>query len=392
MSLALTFALALQTVNPDVVVTARRLEADHAVCAKGGCTPERDAQAAIAWAESQFRDGRYVAAKTILMKAPARNKRHAATHPRPVAAIYEAYATVAWQEGDQDVHRRAVFDRVRTLRQNLPADDLAVRAAASATGDMWMRLGDAFKAEAAYAAADREAEAAGMSDVALRLRLRRARLQHMLGNKKATTALLASAEALPGTDAPASRAAVRAMRLRLAAIDGDKAMLDRLTANLGDLDLARPVLIWAPPYARTALDAAQAGKRRSPAADLFDVRTNVLEPRPNGLEPRSGDIAAILWADIGFWIRPDGRTAEVELLRGSRDKAWAAPYLAQVAERRYSTTPVAAGQPGFYRIERFTIRGGYDVPANSLIRRRSGAGRLEVLDITDPPARIAAKE
>lgn len=126
----LALLLAVQPAAPEVVVTGKRLESMHEECAKGGCSPLRDAQVSIAWAESHFREGRYVDAKRTLRDAASRNRVHAAAHPRPVAAIYEAYATVSWQEGDQHAYRRAVGDQVRTLRDNLPADDAHVRGAA----------------------------------------------------------------------------------------------------------------------------------------------------------------------------------------------------------------------------------------------------------------------
>ncbi|HEX8388161.1 MAG TPA: hypothetical protein VF636_04005 [Sphingomonas sp.] len=142
------------TAAPDVVVTGERLKAIYDQCRARGCIPLRDAQASIACAETLFRDGRYVDVKNTLRDAAARNKRFAATHPKPVPAIHEAYATVSWHEGDQDVYQRATAARVRTLRANLPADDPAVRTAALALGDMWVRLRAPFDAERAYVLAE----------------------------------------------------------------------------------------------------------------------------------------------------------------------------------------------------------------------------------------------
>lgn len=381
----LALLLAAQTATPDVVVTGKRLEALQERCARGTCSPLRDAQVSIALAEEQFREGRYVAAKRTLAGAASRNKRHAATHPRPVAAIYEAYATVSWHEGDQDAYRRAVADQVRTLRDHLPADDAHVKSAAVAYGEMWSRLGKPREAERAYAQAASKAIAAGSNDVAVRALLAQARARHRRGDRSGAAAALASAEALASSNPARIRGAIAVMRARLAATESKGATVDDLASGLGDTGLSRPVLVWAPPYQPTARDSAQFERSRalnagaSPGELFADVGV------------KSSDLNPVRWADVGFWIRPDGRTAEPEVLRGSVDTAWTTPYLAQVAGRRYTRSLVTEpNDPGSYRIERFTLRPNYVTPNGSLIRRRAGPGRLEVVELTDTMAEITA--
>jgi tetratricopeptide (TPR) repeat protein len=380
----LALLLAALPPAPDVLVTGKRLERLHQLCRQGRCTPLRDAQASIAWAEAQFRDGKYVAAKQVLRDAAARNKRHAATHPKPVAAIYEAYATVSWQEGDQDAYRTATAARVRTLKDNLPADDVHVRGAALAIGDMWLRIGQPLEAQRAFQQAERDALAGSRDDVALRARLARARIRHGFGDRRGAAALLASAAALPGAAEPRNQGAIRATRLRFGAAEGDTAAIARVAAEVGRAGFVQPVLVWSPPYPRTAADLADAARaaNRSLATtggELFAVTGS-----------RASDLDPIQWADIGFSIRPDGRTEDIELVRGSTDRAWATPYLTQIAGRRYTATPGGAGNPGTYRVERFTLRANYETPIGSLIRRRAGPGKLEIVDLTDPAATVTA--
>lgn len=377
MLLALLLALQpSQSAGPEVVVTGERLKRIHDQCKAGGCAPLRDARASIAWAEAQFRDGRYVEAKRTLAASVGRNKRHAATDPKPVAAIYEAYATVAWQEGDQDVFRDAVAGRVRTLRANLPADDVHVRAAALAYGDMWLRLGRTSDADRAYREAGRAADRAGHYDVALRALLARARLRRLVGDKAGAAALLTEAEKVSGVNPSLARGAIAATRVRLAMQGEDGPEVEEALRAMRTTGLPRPVLLWSPPLPSVA-DPDAAG------VDPTGVPVNL---RPNS---STAEISAIRWADLGFWIRPDGRVAEVELLRGSRGTAWAAPYRAWVAGRRYSLFDAGEGE-GVYRIERFTLRGHYGVPTDSLIRRRAGEPKLEILDLTDPAATVTA--
>lgn len=386
------FALALMlqatpaAPGPDVIVTGERLKKLHDQCRAGRCSPLRDAQASIAWAETLFRDGRYVQAKNTLRDAANRNKRNAATAPKPVAAIYEAYATVAWQEGDQDIYRYATAQRVRTLRENLPADDPAVRTAALALGDMWVRLGNWIGAERAYRAAEQKGLEGGQGGVAIRARLARARLRHALGDSKGAAELIASAGALPGAEDPMTRAAIQVVGLRLAAADGETTATDQLVKALGQAGFARPVLLYSPPYPATpfARDVAprRLGQLRlAGTADSAELAGDTV---------RATDAAIIQWADIGFWVRPDGSVAEPEILRGSNERAWTKPYLEQVSRRRYSATANATDGPGIYRIERFTLRGNYRVPIGSLIRRRVGPADLEVLELTEPNAKVTA--
>ncbi|MDD1451626.1 hypothetical protein NHF48_012630 [Sphingomonas sp. H160509] len=104
----------------------------------------------------------------------------------------------------------------------------------------------------------------------------------------------------------------------------------------------------------------------------------------------SSDVGSIQWVDIGFWIKPDGKTDDAEILRGSRSTGWAGYLVKQVSARRYTGTDGAAGARGVYRVERFSLRGTYQTPTGSLINRRGGPGELEVLDLTLPDTTITA--
>lgn len=362
-------------------MTGERLKRLHDQCRTGKCSPLRDAQASIAWAETLFRDGRYVDAKNVLRDAAGRNKRHAATDPKPVAAVYEAYATVAWQEGDQLIYRQATAARVRTLRGNLPAADPAVGAAALALGEMWLRLRNPAEAERAYLAAERAGTAAKLTGVAIRARLARAQLRFAAGDRREADALLASATDLPGGGDPGSRAAVEVVRLRMAAADGREASTDALVAALRQAGVAQPVLLSEPPYPPVAAQADET--RPAPKGPYTKRELWTLSEATSS----HAYVVPILWADIGFRIRPDGATAEAEVLQGSPRRGWTAPYLKQIAGRRYSTVGPTDGE-GAYRVERFTLRPNYG--AMGSVRLRSGKARLEVIDLTAPNGRVTA--
>jgi hypothetical protein len=305
------FALLLlvQAASPDIVVTGQRLVEEQAKCVRGECTPLRDAQATIALAEQRFRNGEYVQAKGLLAAAISRNKNKGAEAPRAVAAIYEAMATVSLHEGDQDDYRRAVAGQVKTLRDNLPADDVAVQASATALGDMWIKLGKFRQADASFHAIEDQALAEGRAYPAMMAGMKRVWLAGALGKARDARAMLDALERRPIAREPGFRTALRVVRLRLAVRAGDDAEITRLAGMIGTDQGGPPVLIWQPSYPGSAAVEANNSARTFDLVDAVPIN--------------SSDLASIQWVDVGFWIRPDGHTEEAEILRGSRAPAWA---------------------------------------------------------------------
>lgn len=359
----------------DIVVTGQRLVEVQAECARGGCTPLRDAQATIALAEVKFRDGAYQDAKKLLAAAISRNRDDASAAPRPVAAIYEAYSTVALHEGDKLDYRRAVANQVRVLKDNLPADDAAVVAASTALGDMWIELRDYRQAELTYRGIEENAREAGQDRAAMMAGMKLAWIQAARGEDRRAYALLNELEARPLAQNAGYATALRVLRLRIAARGADDAKVTELIAALNQGNEADPVLIWSPGYDSDAVTAANNDARKFGTTDAVQVRPS--------------DYSPVTWVDVGFWIRPDGRTEDIEILRGTRARGWTGPVLRQIAARRYSASGTGTGdQPGQgqYRVERYTQRTDYFTPTNSFIKRRVATGGFDVLDLTEAPA------
>ena len=371
----LALLLLLQTSPPDIVVTGKRLLEAQAACRRGGCTPLRDAQVSIALAETQFLKGEYLDARRTLAEAVARNRDHAAAAPRAVAALYEAYATVALHEGDQRIYRQAVAGQVRTLRDNLPADDAGVSVATVALGDMWIKLRDHRRAGSAYRAAERAAIDAGQDGAAMLAAIKRVALALAIGQPASARRMLDAIEARPAARKPEMGSILQVMRVRIAARSADDAEMTRLAGEIGRKQGAAPALISAPPFPTDAVTAADDGSRKF--------------SQLNAVQSRSTDLGGVQWIDVGFWIRPDGRTAEAEILRGSRVAAWTGSVLAQIEGRQYTGSATgaapgaAAAAGGVYRVERITRRSRYMTPQGSLIRRRVNAGGYEILDLTE---------
>lgn len=377
----LTLLLMLQAAPADIVITGKRLVEAQEQCTKGGCTPLRDAQATIALAETRFRDGAYLDAKSLLAAAISRNEAKAATDPKPVAALYEAYATVSLHEGDQRAYRGAIARQVRTLRDNLPPEDNSVVAATNAVGDMWLKVGEFRQAEATFRTIEEDALAAGQQRPAMLAGMKRVWLASALERPAEARRKLGELEARPLAQQQGFRTALQVLRLRIAARAADDAELTKLVGLVARSQGDDPVLLWAPPF---ELDTAAAATEARAMARSF-----------GGADPlriRSTDFDAIQWADVGFWIRPDGRTADAEVLRSSRGNPWTALVMRQIVGRRYAAgTAGPDAADGIYKIQRFTRASTYITPTNSIIRRRIAKGGFEILDLTadtasTPPA------
>ena len=377
-SLLLVLALQSAAADPGIVVT-NKLDPAYAECVAGGCAPLRDAQVSIAWAEQRFRQGAYLEAKRGLQAAVARNKGKAASDPKPVAALYEATATVAIHEGDRALYRESVGDRVRTLRDNLPAGDPAVNAAKLALGDMWVKLGDTLAADGAFRQTQREAEAQGDHATAISAAIRRAWLATNANDKSRADAILDEAAASTGAQEASVQRAIGVARLRLAARRGDNAVVERLVGEIAGGQGAEPALYQSAAYPQSA---------SAVAADVNRRLGGLVEP----VRVESSEVKGIKWADIGFWIRPDGRTEDIEVLRGSRAIAWANEMVGQIGSRRYAGVPADAAGQGVYRIERYTLRASYRTPIGSLIARRAGPERLEMAVLSSPGVRVIGTE
>lgn len=364
--------------SSDIVVTGQRLVEVQAQCARGECSVLRDAQATIALAEVRFRDGNYQDAKRLLAAAASRNRDKGAQEPRAVAAIHEAYATVALHEGDKDAYRRAVSDQVRILEANLPPEDPSVLSATTALGDMWIEAGNFRQADQTFRGIEERALAQGRDRAAMLAGMKRVWIEAAQTGGGKPYAMIDALEQRPVAKEPGFASALKVLRLRIAARDAKGADVTRLIGELGQAG-EEPVLLVSPAY---AMDAATAADQHSRQFDLRDAQGG-----------GSGDLARIKWADIGFWVRPDGSTADIEVLRGggmdgARGSGWIAPALRQIAGRRYSATKGGGAQDGggVYRVERFTAATEYRTPTRSLIKRRVATDGYKVQDLTQAPA------
>lgn len=378
-SLLLAFALqaSVPPADPTITVTGRRIAAEHEDCVQGGCPPVRDANATLAYAQQQLIAGNYKGSRRALQAALRRQAGAAKTHPLAVSALYDADSTLALHLGDHVDARRSGLKSITLLRGVYGPGDPRTIAARVRSGDLEAKVGgfDAIKnADIAYDAASREARRAGHAMLADAIELRRAWLLTRQGQPLAAQNRLARYADDPASQ-PKLRVLAAVLAARAARDRGDATTADRMLGLVGRQPAgAKPLLLSGTDMNVTSL-AKVISERRKFNDDVSQ------------LEPSSGSFVPLRWVDIGFWIRPDGQVDEAEILRGSPSRDWARPVLAAIEGRRYAATDATPGDPGSYRLERYTHTAEEVIPKGSLIKRRAGAVLVRRLDITDDPER-----
>lgn len=389
MLLALIAMQALSGVQPveraeDFVIVGRRLESRLEACIARNCPPGEEIEAWLDVAVNDFDQGRYDDAKKRLHRAIRRNGRHQAAEPRRVAALHATLSAVAEHEGDRRVQLHSGLQARRILARQVGADDLSTLHAGLDLGDAMMTQGDGRAAERFYREAQDNAFSAGQTRLAAMIAIRRANLASLRGRRSEGDRRLDEATVLARDDADVE-AAIRVFRMQRAAAGGDQAAIHALIAQTRPLDAGAPVLVYSPPYAAElfetgALGAVGAAAPGVGGASNGGIMQSLAARDPLGRIERSD---AFHWVDIGFWVRPDGRTAEAAILRGSSDTGWARPLIDHIGGRRYLRHDAETGNPGQYRVERFSYRPTWGNVTGTRIARRTGAREVHWVDLSD---------
>ena len=376
------FALLLQAgsapVTPprDIVVTARPLDVTGralAECRARNCPPDEEARAALAHAENQFVAGTYEAARQTLQGTINRIKGAAKTYPVPVADVLRANSRIDLHLGESALYRYGQIDSLNALKAGLPATDGRVLIQRIEVVDADARTGRFEDALRNYAIVANDAHAAGQAAAEGYARLRLVVLLTAISNVNAgyETDLRQAVrwfDARP--DLAGFATAARTMELQHFARKGDPAAVDRLIAAAGRTGTT-PRLLYAPTL-RQQDEARQENQNGGSA-------TNALAP----------DDYAGQWADVSFWVTPDGKVSDIDVLRGGprlrRD--WLKPVITNIAARRYAPLAMEANAPGVLRVERYTLTAFWTATnTGSRIRARENQSRIEMLDLTAEPA------
>jgi hypothetical protein len=357
-----------------IVITGTPLSATErslTECLKRHCPPNEDINASIAHAENLFVAGDYEASRSVLYDSISRNKSYARQYPVEVADLYRSSGRVAAHLGEGDRYRQASFSMRRALRSGLPDSDPRVVASLFDLAQMHASLGNVNESFASYELAQRQANRIGRRDIAAAARLRSAWLSHLTGDDRFARREF---EAMSRDGDPmvrASRIGALVLLAQLERQSGKSDRTDALIAELRGAKLTKPVLLFAPPVELP---------RKNPIQSEGDIgSTTRLMPT---------DTFVDRWIDVGFWVDPNGRVSDLEILRSSGPTDWTQPLMKSIGGRLYA--PVA-DPAGSYRVERYTYTSNWQFVTGTRLRQRGAVPRIEYLDLTAEPGPQASR-
>ncbi|WP_121115986.1 hypothetical protein [Croceibacterium ferulae] len=344
----------------EIVVVGQRIEEELATCLARSCPPKEEIELSLQLSVNQFASGRYTDARNTLQRAIRRNRDHAAELPGPVSMMYATLASVAEHQGDPRLWRQSARNNVEVLRQHVGESHVATLGQELAFADSMVGLGTLDSAGALYRAVQRKAADSGNAQFAAGAAFRRAWLALLQEHDRDALRLADEAVGLAGADDRLMRDLREILRTRIAVREGDNDAVDALATRLRQAATDPPRLLFASGYEDINAD------------DTVEVNRFI-----------DSDLRL---ADVGYWIRPDGRTADIEILRNNGLGQWAPGILRQIRSRRYVPFDGAAGNPGLYRIERFTVRATKGDVTGSHIEQRRGDLTIHVVDLTETEA------
>jgi tetratricopeptide (TPR) repeat protein len=362
-----------------IVVTGRSLSATERAlqeCIARHCPANEDIDAALAHAENLFVAGRYTDARLVTLAALGRDRRYSRQYAVPVSDLYRANAHIAAHLGESGDFEYSTAAMRRVLKDALPQSDPRLVSADLETGDMYSALGRFEQAGQLYDRAIERAESGNRPDLADVSRVRRAWMTRLQGDDAGARATLRQMAANREPAHLLGRLSALVLLARIDRGDGRKESSDQLIAEMQSLHSRQPVLIYAPEvslYSRLS-EGDDAGMPNSSDGGVAVGGDN------------AGSITRLMatdnfddrWIDIGFWVTPDGKVKDAEILRSHGQLRWAEPVLRSVAGRLYSPADGA----GVYKVERYTWTSRWMTVTGSRMRQRGPNARIEYLDLT----------
>jgi hypothetical protein len=348
-----------------IVVTGTSLsqtERNLRDCLARHCPPDEDIAATLAHAENLFVAGDYEKARRTTKASLGRNNRHADQFPVEVSNLYRAGSRIAVHLGEGHDYEQSTWGIKRALKEGLPKDDIRLVGADLEVAGMQASLGRTDSARKVYEEAAEDAARLNRPDLAGLARLRLAWLSQIEGDQQLARRKL---QEIADDRRPETRVARLSALVLLARLDrkeGRRESSDALIGELRNAGLAKPVLLFAPEIkltSRVTEVGEQGSTTRLAATQNFEDR----------------------WIDVGFWVTPDGRVSDLEIIRNSGPTYWAKPVLDSIGGRIYSPAP-AGSVDGTYRVERYSFTSLWEDRTGTRLRQRSANARIEYLDLT----------
>jgi hypothetical protein len=352
----------------DIVVVGRGIESAQAAldaCVARGCPPDQEIKAALVVASRRFLAGDYAGSRQTLLRTRGRTAKADAAYPLAVSDLHRALNTIGNLDGREDSARLSAFDATDALRAGLKPDDPLILLQRLDSANQLTRTGRIEAARQIYEDVVKRAAKNGYPGVEGEAIFQAATLY----------ATLASIN-------PNSRDAADRWAARLDKRQEPEIAQYREGIRLVKLQLAASK---ASPEQRAAM---LAGAKPLATRDAFllsepDVTFNVSNPVSRSVQSGAlsgGTSEKPEWADVGFFVRPDGSVGDVSVVAQSDVKpgSWLSIKTDAVAARRYAPFP---GAP-IYRVERYTMVHNYGEATGTHLKMRSARGILNTTDVT----------
>ena len=362
-----------------IVVTGSRLDQTERAlrdCIARRCPPDEDIAATLAHAENQFVAGDYKDARRTLRASMGRNRGAAEQFPVEVSYLYRAGSRVSAHLGEGKEYEQYSWGIKRALKAGLPETDPRLIAADLEVAGMQSALGRPEKSRAIYEEAMADAARLNRPDLAAMAKLRLAWLSELEGYRPLARRQLREVAADRSPAARTARLSALVLLARLDRQEGRSDSSDALIEELRSAGFTKPALLFSP-----EIRMPERYFESNPREEMNDNLKGVIPGETLRMMPTENFDDR--WVDIGFWITPEGRVNDLDILRHSGPTYWAKPLLTSIAGRIYSPS---ADPGGTYRVERYSYTSLWTDRLGTRIRQRGPNARLEYLDLTDQPA------
>ena len=364
-----------------IVVTGIRIS-DYrdrlAACLARNCPPDEDIDATLALAEAYFLNGDYDEARSAVRASLRRNRDEARSHPEPVSDLYRSYSRISRHMGFDREALQSAHGILDSLQAGLAREDHRHFTARFELADAQMVSGRYRAARQQLDRLARIARANGREDVATMAELRDLWFQLIVHRHGEARSRLIELARLTDPARRLESVGAKVLLARQYRLEGEHERANALLAEIGRGTSAQRRLLYMPRFQLLRFDP-NAGE----GLDSIDMAVTFGNTRHRVSENYEGK-----WIDVGFWVMPDGRVADLEILRSGGDTVWPRPLLEAIRGRIYST-----GREPTYRLERYTLTAAWEQATGSRVRQRSPRARVEYLDLTvsNPPAPPTAR-
>lgn len=356
----------------NVVVTGTRIQDFRdrlAACLARNCPVNEDVDATLALAEVLFIAGEYRDARTAIRSSIGRNRRHASGFPEPVSDLYRANSRVARHIGLDTEAQASTREILYALQAGIPTEDYRHFTAR-------LEIAQSLVAFGRYEAARNElsrlatlARNAGRDDVVAVTELRTLWIDYMQSPSHSVPRRLLEMASWTDRARRIYSIGARVLLVRIYSEREENAQADAVIAQLGRMG-GRRQLLFNPPFELAVREIGLASPTDGAVVQNVNSRMSL------NFEDK--------WIEVGYWVQPNGRVSDLEIVRRSRGAGgWETPLMASIRGRRFST-----GDDSTYRLERYTFTAGYEARSGTRIAQRSPLARLEYFDLSgDQPDR-----